>query len=356
MTGDSRVDHDAGLIRGAKILGLVSKNKRRYLPEAVQAASRFYENLPLYADHPPKHAANKPRSSYDVYGWLEGITTDKATGMRGNIRVLTSTEMGRKVLEAAEKNPSLFALSHNATGDGYWGNDGVFIVEKITGARSVDTIPGGGAATTKSLFESTGQTMTKKLKQIIFESKCDQKRKLQLLEMPEDVLDTEAPVMDDEGMGDDTGETDISPEKAREMLAQAVAVLLQSDEGGDHEMASQIAKILHPDNAAGGDDAGDVEETGDEEMVTEESVKELCELSGVKPDKALLESLVAMKKSGHVRKHLMWMKEKKVGLRESVKSSTPGNAGKTARTVNGPGRYKNQTFSEFVETLNRGKK
>ncbi len=38
-----RVDREHGVIRGVKLLGLVSRNGRRYLPAALQQAAGLYE-------------------------------------------------------------------------------------------------------------------------------------------------------------------------------------------------------------------------------------------------------------------------------------------------------------------------
>lgn len=51
----------AGIIKGVKILGLVSKNGRRYRPDALKAALPLYENCQVNIDHTAKAAAGRIR-------------------------------------------------------------------------------------------------------------------------------------------------------------------------------------------------------------------------------------------------------------------------------------------------------
>ncbi|MGD0652819.1 MAG: hypothetical protein ABSA16_00610, partial [Thermoguttaceae bacterium] len=47
-----RVDREEGVIRGVKILGLESRNRRSYLPEALAQAARLYEDAKVNVNHP----------------------------------------------------------------------------------------------------------------------------------------------------------------------------------------------------------------------------------------------------------------------------------------------------------------
>ena len=68
------------------------------------------------------------------------------------------------ILEAAEKNPTLFGLSHNAEGRTRRDN-GSTLVEEIVRVRSVDLV--SDPATTKSLFESEHKPVKKTIKDIL---------------------------------------------------------------------------------------------------------------------------------------------------------------------------------------------
>src|SRR5262245_28907732 len=51
LTPDSRVDQEAGIIRGVKVLGAVSKNGRRYPAALLAQRYGIYEGAQCYADH-----------------------------------------------------------------------------------------------------------------------------------------------------------------------------------------------------------------------------------------------------------------------------------------------------------------
>lgn len=144
----ARVDRAAGVIYGVKVLGFESQNRRRYKPAAVKAALRFYERRVVNLDHPGR--PDEDRSAADRVGWLEkaGLGDD---GLYADLHVLKSHPVAERLFEAAERNPALFGLSHNARGDGETDADGWFVVEAITEVRSVDLV--ADPATTKGLFE-----------------------------------------------------------------------------------------------------------------------------------------------------------------------------------------------------------
>jgi hypothetical protein len=50
-----RVDREAGVIRGVKLLGLESRNGRRYLPAALAQAVALYEGAKVNVNHPKGH-------------------------------------------------------------------------------------------------------------------------------------------------------------------------------------------------------------------------------------------------------------------------------------------------------------
>jgi hypothetical protein len=144
------VDRKNGVIRNVKVLGLVSENNRRYLPEAVKKSIPLYENIAVNIDHPDRQADGS-RSAYDRFGKLENVRFVEGEGLFGDLFFLKSHPMAERICEAAERMPDVFGLSHNADGDGET-RDGVFVVEKILEVRHVDVV--ADPATTKSLSES----------------------------------------------------------------------------------------------------------------------------------------------------------------------------------------------------------
>lgn len=151
----SAVDESAGVLRGVKVLGLESRNGRRYMPEAVRSAAPLYEGAAVRVDHPDDPDAQRPVSS--TIGWLRNIRFIEGRGLYGDLHVLTTHPLSKQLFEAARRNPRLLGLSHNATGD--CDREGrTLVVRAITEVRSVDLV--SDPATTRGLFESyQGATM-----------------------------------------------------------------------------------------------------------------------------------------------------------------------------------------------------
>lgn len=146
-----RVDTAAGIIYGVKILGLNSVNGRKYLPEAVKSARRMYEGVRVNIDHPKENPEDQ-RSAYDRIGKLINVQYVEGKGLYGDLVLLTEHPMTPRILEAAQKMPEVYGLSHNAQGDGHRDLEGTFIVSEIVDVRHVDLV--ADPATTKSLAES----------------------------------------------------------------------------------------------------------------------------------------------------------------------------------------------------------
>ena len=47
-----RVDRENGIIRGVRIIGLTSRNGRRYKPEALRQSIGLYEGVRVFQNHP----------------------------------------------------------------------------------------------------------------------------------------------------------------------------------------------------------------------------------------------------------------------------------------------------------------
>lgn len=157
--GDLKVNRKQGVIQNVKVLGLVSENGRRYLPEAIKSAADLYEGVRVNVDHPDGKPTDQ-RSAYDRFGKLENIRWVEGEGLYGDLVFLRSHPMAERICEAAERMPDVFGLSHNAGGDGDYDKNGIFVVSNIVEVRHVDLV--ADPATTKSLQESR---QTKPLKE-----------------------------------------------------------------------------------------------------------------------------------------------------------------------------------------------
>lgn len=153
----SQVDADAGVIRGVRILNPVSRNGpngRRYTPQAIREALGHYEGAKVNFDHPPGERAGMERSVRDRGGRLENVREHEG-GLAGDLHVLKSHPYGPAVLEAAERMPDVFGLSHNVQAK-VRDERGVEVIESIARVRSVDIV--SDPATTRGLFESVSPT------------------------------------------------------------------------------------------------------------------------------------------------------------------------------------------------------
>lgn len=153
------VDRKAGIIHGVKILGLVSDNNRKYMPEAVRKAKSLYEGIKVNIDHPAE--SGDVRSAEDRFGKLINVEYVEGEGLYGDLMFLKSHPMAERICEAAERNDmnDTFGLSHNAQGDGQEDDDGCFVVSSIVEVRHVDLV--ADPATTKSLREARAHMKVK---------------------------------------------------------------------------------------------------------------------------------------------------------------------------------------------------
>ncbi len=150
-TGFERVDREAGVIRGVKILGLVSRNGYRYLREAVAKASPQYEGAKVYIDHIRlKDEAASDRRTADRWGKLVNVKLTESGELVGDLEYLKSHPLTEQILEAVEKFGD-FGLSHDAGGVRKT-LKGETVVESITKLYSVDLVQ--NPATNSNLFES----------------------------------------------------------------------------------------------------------------------------------------------------------------------------------------------------------
>ncbi|MEE9472361.1 MAG: hypothetical protein V3V82_00070, partial [Acidimicrobiia bacterium] len=150
--GAMRVDRAAKVLRGVRVLGPSSINGRTYTKAAVEGAAERYNNQPVFFDHPSE--ADQVRGVGDKAGWLEGVHSDQHGGLTGDFHYFQSDPRIGKIIEAAERSPEQFGLSHNVEADCRREGDGV-VVEAITAVRSVDIVT--NPASTKSLFEHQEQ-------------------------------------------------------------------------------------------------------------------------------------------------------------------------------------------------------
>ena len=144
-----RVDRQAGVIRGVKILGLESRNGRTYLPEALAKAASLYEDAKVNVNH-PKTGPGAPRDYQDRIGAIQNVTT-RPDGMFADFCFNPKHPLAEQLLWDAEHAPGNVGFSHNVEARTARRGDRV-VVEAITRVQSVDLV--ADPATTRGLFES----------------------------------------------------------------------------------------------------------------------------------------------------------------------------------------------------------
>lgn len=147
-----RVDAQAGVIRGVKILGLASRNGRRYLPAALENAIALYEGAKVNINH-PKGAPNAPRDYQERIGVLRNVAfrgDEPAGGLFGDLHYNPRHLLAEQLAWDARHAPENVGLSHNVLAvTARRGEETV--VESIARVQSVDLV--ADPATTRGLFE-----------------------------------------------------------------------------------------------------------------------------------------------------------------------------------------------------------
>ena len=144
-----RVDRQAGVIRGVKILGLQSRNGRQYLPEALAKAVPLYEGAKVNVNH-PKGSPLTPRDYQDRIGVIRGAVLKPNEGLFGDLHFNPKHVLAEQLAWDAEHAPENVGFSHNVQARTSRRDDGL-LVEEITRVQSVDLV--ADPATTRGLYE-----------------------------------------------------------------------------------------------------------------------------------------------------------------------------------------------------------
>ncbi|MCS7306263.1 MAG: hypothetical protein NZ602_14290 [Thermoguttaceae bacterium] len=147
-----RVDRQAGLIRGVKVLGLKSRNGRVYLPEALQEAVHLYEGAKVNINHSASLTPG-PRDYRDRLGVLRQAVFRQEEGIFADLRFNPKHPLAEQLAWDAEHCPDNVGLSHHVEAR-LSRRDGQTVVEAILRVHSVDVV--ADPATSQGLFESMG--------------------------------------------------------------------------------------------------------------------------------------------------------------------------------------------------------
>jgi hypothetical protein len=144
-------DDNGGIIRGVKLLGIRSKNRRNYdTPGVRKTGVSMLEGVQGYIDH--LATAQTPRSYRDKIGVVENVKYRSGEGHFGDIRYNPKHPSADQFLWDVKNAPKSLGMSINAKyKPGKTDNDGNPVVESLELVRSVDIVT--KPATADGIFE-----------------------------------------------------------------------------------------------------------------------------------------------------------------------------------------------------------
>lgn len=143
-----RVNREAGIIQGVKILGLESKNGRLYRPQTLERAVPLYEGARVNVNHPAP--SQSPRGYEDRIGAVRNVVA-RSDGLYGDFFFNPKHRLAEQLVWDAEHAPENVGFSHNVLARTSRQGDKT-LVEEIVRVQSVDLV--ADPATTQGLFES----------------------------------------------------------------------------------------------------------------------------------------------------------------------------------------------------------
>ncbi|MCA9229195.1 MAG: hypothetical protein KDA57_00975 [Planctomycetales bacterium] len=144
-----RVDQAQGVLEGVKLLGLESRNGRRYRETALAKAAPLYEEAKVNVNH-PQGSPLAPRKYEERLGVIRQVRMLAGKGLYGNLHFNPKHALAEQLVWDAEHNPRNVGFSHNVTAR--LSREGeVAVVQEITQVQSVDLV--ADPATTLGLFE-----------------------------------------------------------------------------------------------------------------------------------------------------------------------------------------------------------
>jgi len=162
-SGDAvRIDREAGVIFGVKIIGCDSRNGRHYPNETLRSAIPLYENSKVNLDHPDSDP-RKSRSYSARFGMIRNVQLRENEGLYADFWFNPKHSIAEQLLWDAEHAPENVGFSHNVEAvvkrQSVPPQGTTAVVERIVAVRSVDLV--ADPATTQGLFESvTSPTIT----------------------------------------------------------------------------------------------------------------------------------------------------------------------------------------------------
>jgi hypothetical protein len=165
-----RVDRERGVLRGVKLIGLASRNGRRYRDTALAEARPLYEEAKVNVNH-PKDGPLAPRDYQDRLGVIRDVEFRTGEGLFGDLHFNPKHPLAEQLAWDAEHNPRNVGFSHNVLARVSREGDGA-VVEEITRVQSVDLV--ADPAATSGLYEQEARGLAAQRGQAHFAPKTPQ--------------------------------------------------------------------------------------------------------------------------------------------------------------------------------------
>lgn len=147
---DLRIDAEAGVLRGVKVLGLASRNGRVYPAETLRKAAPLYEGAKVNVNHPAGNPRG-PRDYRDRIGMIRNVAARPEAGLFADFHFNPKHPLAEQLAWDARHAPENVGFSHNVEAR-VERRGAEWIVEEILTVQGVDLV--ADPATTRGLFEA----------------------------------------------------------------------------------------------------------------------------------------------------------------------------------------------------------
>lgn len=151
-----QADTRSSVLRGVKLLGLSSRNGRRYLEPALGKAIGLYEGSKVNVNHHDRGPL-APRDYRDRIGVVRNVRLRPGEGLFGDLHYNPRHPLAEQLAWDAHHAPENLGLSHNVLARTRASGNEV-VVEAITRVQSVDLV--ADPATTSGLYEHAAVAST----------------------------------------------------------------------------------------------------------------------------------------------------------------------------------------------------
>jgi len=329
--GTYKVDRKNNRINHVKILGVESKNRRRYSERARASQAKLVEGMAVAMDH-NRDDPTRERAFVDQPCVVRNVSVE-SDGNYGDLHVFPSHPSAKLLYDRAEMAPETFGLSHVAECKvGPPDRDGRIVVEDVEAVATLDLVT--RPATTAGLFESEesqDKPMAKTLSAWLIEHKTKGTFKV-LREMEELEVDPAAVEMAEEDVAEG-----IDPGEAVKTALSAKATEIFMDPAIDpKETGKKIAELakaaLDVAEKLEGKEPEEEEASGEEESGDESGGDDMME--SVAPQlKKLTESLESLTSRDEARSFVesqdrRWVDIKVAHQKELTKAKTDADRAK----------------------------